>query len=107
MTETYYHLSTFSLEYISLESLQNIGDRLSIIFIFRIGISKYFVERVKNNPSFIFCMIMKFAKFASSIISSSVAEAHCLHHSEFTQNCDDCDITKKNVEKYQTQRKYG
>ena len=62
MTETYYHLSTFSLEYISLESLQNIGDRLSIIFIFRIGISKYFVGRVNNNPDFIFCVIMKFAK---------------------------------------------
>ena len=42
------------------------------------------------------------ARFASSIISGSVAEAHCLNHSEFTQNCDDCNITKKNVEKYQT-----
>ena len=42
------------------------------------------------------------AKFASSIISGSVAEAHCLNHSEFTQNCEDCNITKKNVEKYQT-----
>ena len=62
MTETYYHLSTFSLEYISLEFLQNIGDRLSIIFIFWIGILKYFVEKVKNKPSRIFCMIMKFAK---------------------------------------------
>ena len=42
------------------------------------------------------------ARFASSIISGSVDEAHCLHHSEFTSNCSDCINTRKNVEKYQT-----
>ena len=41
------------------------------------------------------------ARFASSIISGSVEDAHCLNHCEFTQNCEDCQHTKKNVEKYQ------
>ena len=44
----------------------------------------------------------KIARFASSIISGSVNDAHCLSHCEFTEDCNECTNTKKNVEKYQT-----
>ena len=42
------------------------------------------------------------ARFASSIISGSVDEAHCLDHSEFSKNCSSCNTTRENVKKYQT-----
>merc|ERR1712240_754228 len=42
------------------------------------------------------------ARFASSIISGSVDEAHCLDHSEFLKNCSSCNTTRENVKKYQT-----
>ena len=43
----------------------------------------------------------RIASFASSVISGSIYDAHCLVHTSFDVNCSDCQEVRRRVTKFQ------